>query len=142
RPPAQAYRRLRAISYRPGAAGHLAGRTGPHVQDCSGGALVKHCYFITGTDTEIGKTTIAAGLLHAARLRGLTTAAVKPVGAGCWRTAAGLRNDDALTLQAECFPPLDYALLNPVALEPAIAPHIAAAEAGLALNAASLAVDC
>ena len=103
---------------------------------------MKHCYFITGTDTEIGKTTIAAGLLHAARLRGLTTAAVKPVAAGCERTAAGLRNDDALTLQAECFPPLDYALLNPVALEPAIAPHIAAAEAGLALNAASLAVDC
>ncbi|GGI88706.1 dethiobiotin synthase [Halopseudomonas pertucinogena] len=103
---------------------------------------MKHCYFITGTDTEIGKTTIAAGLLHAARLRGLTTAAVKPVAAGCERTAAGLRNEDALTLQAECFPPLDYALLNPVALEPAIAPHIAATEAGLALNAASLAVDC
>src|SRR5690554_3076135 len=99
-------------------------------------------YFITGTDTEIGKTTIAAGLLHAARARGLTTAAVKPVAAGCERTADGLRNDDALALQAECVPPLAYQLLNPVALEPAIAPHIAAAEAGLELTAAQLAEAC
>lgn len=99
-------------------------------------------YFITGTDTEIGKTTIAAGLLHAARLQGLSTAAVKPIAAGCLRTAAGLRNDDALTLQAECAPALDYELLNPVALEPAIAPHIAAAEAGLQLHAGQLAEAC
>jgi len=99
-------------------------------------------YFVTGTDTEIGKTTIAAGLLHAARLRGLTTAAVKPVAAGCESTAAGLRNDDALALQAECVPPLDYDLLNPVALAPPIAPHIAAREAGLTLTAAQLAAAC
>ena len=99
-------------------------------------------YFITGTDTEIGKTTIAAGLLHAARQRGLSTAAVKPVAAGCMRTADGLRNDDALTLQAECVPALDYDLLNPVALEPAIAPHIAAIEAGLELTCEQLAGAC
>lgn len=103
---------------------------------------MSQCYFVTGTDTEIGKTTIAAGLLHAARQRGLTTAAVKPVAAGCQHTAAGLRNDDALTLQGECTPPLDYHLLNPVALEPPIAPHIAAAEAGIELTAAALAGDC
>ena len=99
-------------------------------------------YFVTGTDTEIGKTTIAAGLLHAARTRGLTTAAVKPVAAGCERTVDGLRNDDALTLMGECSPPLDYDLLNPVALEPAIAPHIAAAEAGLMLTAEQLTQAC
>ena len=99
-------------------------------------------YFVTGTDTEIGKTTVAAGLLHAARIRGLSTAAVKPVAAGCERTVAGLRNDDALTLMAECSPPLEYDLLNPVALEPAIAPHIAAAEAGLTLSAQQLAQAC
>jgi dethiobiotin synthetase len=39
-------------------------------------------YFVTGTDTEIGKTTIAAGLLHAARQQGLSTAAAKPVASG------------------------------------------------------------
>jgi dethiobiotin synthetase len=99
-------------------------------------------YFITGTDTEIGKTTIAAGLLHAARARGMTTAAVKPIAAGCVHTADGLRNDDALTLQAECAPPLDYQRLNPVALEPAIAPHIAAVEAGMEVTARQLATAC
>ncbi len=40
-------------------------------------------YFITGTDTDVGKTTIAAGLLHAARLAGKSTAAGKPVASGC-----------------------------------------------------------
>ena len=99
-------------------------------------------FFVAGTDTEIGKPTIAAGLLHAARIRGMSTAAVKPVAAGCARTAEGLRNDDALTLLAECSPPLAYDLLNPVALEPAIAPHIAAAEAGLTLAADQLAQAC
>ncbi|WP_163032289.1 ATP-dependent dethiobiotin synthetase BioD, partial [Pseudomonas viridiflava] len=48
-------------------------------------------YFITGTDTDVGKTTIAAGLLHAARQAGKTTAAGKPVASGCQVTPKGLR---------------------------------------------------
>lgn len=48
-------------------------------------------YFITGTDTDAGKTTVAAGLLHAARLKGLSTAAGKPVASGCVVTAQGLQ---------------------------------------------------
>lgn len=99
-------------------------------------------YFVTGTDTEIGKTTIAAGLLHAARQAGLTTAAVKPVAAGCERTAEGLRNDDALTLLAECYPPLAYELINPITLESAIAPHIAAREENVGLSVELLAGAC
>lgn len=99
-------------------------------------------FFITGTDTEIGKTTIAAALLHAARLQGLSTAAVKPVAAGCDDTADGLRNEDALALQAECVPPLEYALINPVALAPPIAPHLAAREAGVELTVGALAQAC
>ena len=55
-------------------------------------------FFVTGTDTEVGKTTIAAALLHAARLKGLSTAAAKPVASGCENTAEGLRNSDALAL--------------------------------------------
>ncbi|NVL47466.1 AAA family ATPase, partial [Pseudomonas syringae pv. actinidiae] len=51
-------------------------------------------YFITGTDTDAGKTTVAAGLLHAARLKGRSTAAGKPVASGCVMTAEGLRNSD------------------------------------------------
>lgn len=97
-----------------------------------------HAYFVTGTDTEVGKTTIAAGLLHAARLRGLSTAAAKPVASGCTRTTEGLRNDDALTLLAQCSLPLRYEEVNPLAFEPAIAPHLAAREVGVTMNVASL----
>jgi dethiobiotin synthetase len=95
-------------------------------------------YFITGTDTDAGKTTIASGLLHAARLAGLSTAAGKPVASGSAMTPHGLRNSDALALLAECSLPLAYDEINPVAFEPAIAPHLAAREAGVALSVSSL----
>lgn len=95
-------------------------------------------FFITGTDTDIGKTTVAAGLLRAARNRDLTTAAAKPLASGCHRAGTALRNSDALILQRECHPPLPYALINPYAFEPAIAPHVAAREAGIALTVADL----
>lgn len=95
-------------------------------------------FFVTGTDTEIGKTTIAAGLLHAARMSGLTTAAAKPVASGCARTADGLRNEDALALLGESTLALRYEEVNPLAFEPAIAPHLAAREAGVQLDVASL----
>lgn len=97
-----------------------------------------HAYFVTGTDTEIGKTTIAAGLLHAARRAGLSTAAAKPVASGCVATAEGLRNDDALALLGQCSLPLRYEEVNPLAFAPAIAPHLAAREAGVRLDVASL----
>ncbi|MDD0845277.1 dethiobiotin synthase [Pseudomonas sp. Gutcm_11s] len=99
---------------------------------------MSQAFFITGTDTEIGKTTIAAGLLHAARRAGLSTAAAKPVASGCVRTAAGLRNDDALALLAQCSLALGYDEVNPFAFEPAIAPHLAAREAGVELSVARL----
>lgn len=95
-------------------------------------------FFIAGTDTDVGKTTVACGLLHAARGYGLSTAAIKPVASGCERTAAGLRNGDALALLGECSPALAYAEVNPFAFEPAIAPHLAAREAGVSLAVADL----
>ena len=95
-------------------------------------------YFITGTDTDVGKTTVAAGLLYAARTAGLSTAAGKPVASGCEKTAQGLRNADALALMAQCTIGLKYDEVNPLAFEPAIAPHIAAREAGVALTVQSL----
>ncbi|UTW06352.1 dethiobiotin synthase [Pseudomonas benzenivorans] len=97
-----------------------------------------YAYFVTGTDTEIGKTTIAAGLLHAARGAGLSTAAAKPVASGCERTVDGLRNEDALALLGECSLALRYEEVNPLAFEPAIAPHLAAREAGVVLDVATL----
>ncbi|PTS83387.1 dethiobiotin synthase [Pseudomonas sp. HMWF032] len=101
---------------------------------------MSQAFFVTGTDTEIGKTTIAAGLLHAARLRGWSTAAAKPVASGCVRTADGLRNDDALALLGECTLALRYEEVNPLAFEPAIAPHLAAREVGVLLDVAALQV--
>lgn len=96
-------------------------------------------FFVTGTDTDVGKTTIAAGLLRAARLAGLSTAAVKPLASGCEAGADGLRNSDALALLAECSLPLSYAEVNPFAFAPAIAPHLAAREAGVQLKVEALA---
>lgn len=95
-------------------------------------------FFITGTDTEVGKTTIAAALLHAARRAGLSTAAAKPVASGCDHTADGLRNSDALALLGQCSLSMRYEQVNPFAFEPAVAPHLAAREAGVELSVAKL----
>lgn len=96
-------------------------------------------FFVTGTDTEVGKTTVSAGLLHSARRAGLSTAAAKPVASGCEPGPDGLRNADALALLGECSLALRYEEVNPLALEPAIAPHLAAREAGVELSVAALA---
>ncbi|MDP5210925.1 dethiobiotin synthase [Microbulbifer sp. 2205BS26-8] len=99
-------------------------------------------YFVAGTDTEVGKTFVSAALLTAAANAGLQTAAVKPVASGCARTEAGLRNGDALLLQGAMTLELDYQQVNPFALEPPIAPHIAAIEAGKQLSVSRMAGIC
>lgn len=86
--------------------------------------------FITGTDTEIGKTHAACGLIRAARGAGLTVAAFKPVAAGCEQTPAGLRNADAEALIRACGADLPYETVNPYAFAEPVAPHLAAADAG------------
>lgn len=91
-------------------------------------------YFITGTDTDAGKTLIASALLARARRDGLTTLGLKPVASGCENTGEGLRNADALSLMAHTSPATDYATINPFAFEPAIAPHLAAQRAGCDLD--------
>ena len=100
---------------------------------------MSRAYFITGTDTGVGKTSVAVALLQAAAKHGLSTAAVKPVAAGCEMTVEGLRNDDALQLHQACTLALTYEQINPFALEPAIAPHFAATREGLRLDARGLA---
>ena len=104
--------------------------------------MAKQWLFITGTDTEVGKTVVACGFLAAANQQGLRTAAIKPVAAGCAVTEQGMTNSDALQLQAAASHKLSYQQINPVALEPAIAPHIAAAEAGLRMSASRLVGYC
>lgn len=95
--------------------------------------------FVTGTDTEIGKTVVTCGMLFRLREAGYAVAGMKPVAAGCRRTPEGLRNEDAEAMQAVVGPRFSYDEINPYALEPAIAPHLAAADAGVELDLARLA---
>lgn len=103
---------------------------------------MKQSYFVTGTDTDSGKTLVSAALLHRWTAQGLATLGIKPVAAGCERIDGELKNADALALMAEASIELLYAQVNPVALEAAIAPHIAAAQAGVNLNADRLLAYC
>ncbi|MEE8058376.1 MAG: dethiobiotin synthase [Pseudomonadales bacterium] len=104
--------------------------------------MAKHKFFIAGTDTHVGKTLVATGILAAANAKGLSTVAMKPVAAGCEETSDGLRNDDALLLQHTMSLQLPYEQVNPVALKPAIAPHLAADQAGKRLQVSQLVGYC
>lgn len=95
--------------------------------------------FVTGTDTEIGKTWVATALVDALRSRGLRVGVMKPVASGATATAAGLRNDDALALMTAASKaaeqhPSSYEEVNPYCFLPPISPHLAAAEAGVAIE--------
>ena len=87
-------------------------------------------WFITGTDTGVGKTLIACALMAALARAGHQVVGMKPVASGARRTPAGLRNTDAEALHAASNVGGDYADVNPYCFEPAIAPHLAAEEAG------------
>lgn len=87
-------------------------------------------YFLTGTDTEVGKTIASCALLQAANQQGLKTAGYKPVASGSERTPAGLRNNDALLLQANSSLPLPYNWVNPLVFEAATSPHIVSQKMG------------
>ncbi|MDB5798975.1 MAG: bioD [Paucimonas sp.] len=83
-------------------------------------------WFITGTDTEIGKTLVASALLHALAASGVRAAGMKPVAAGaCWRDGAW-HNEDADLLAASASVSLSPELLTPCLLREPMAPHIAA----------------
>ena len=95
-------------------------------------------FFITGTDTGVGKTRIAGALCRGLAARGTRVAAMKPVASGCELTPEGLRNEDALALLAAMNVRARYSDVNPYAFAPAIAPHIAAREAGVDIDFAVL----
>ncbi|HEV8644760.1 MAG TPA: dethiobiotin synthase [Burkholderiales bacterium] len=87
-------------------------------------------YFVTGTDTGVGKTRIATALLRAFARRGLRAVGMKPVAAGCEQADGALVSEDvtALTAASTVAAPVD--LINPYRFQPAIAPHLAAELAG------------
>jgi dethiobiotin synthetase len=90
--------------------------------------------FVTGTDTGVGKTRMATALCRKFVGAGRRVAAMKPVASGCVPTPDGLRSEDAMALQGAMNVRAPYAEINPYAFEPAIAPHIAAMEAGCAIE--------
>lgn len=90
--------------------------------------------FITGTDTGVGKTWISAGIMSLLKAQGQSVIGMKPVASGCEVTEHGLRNEDALILQQQGSIDIDYIQINPYAFAPAIAPHIAAQQAGITIN--------
>src|SRR5579863_7585563 len=91
-------------------------------------------FFVTGTDTGVGKTLISAALTRALVARGLRVAVMKPVASGSGPTAEGPRNSDALTLMAAANVPAPYEVVNPYCFLPPISPHIAAREAGVSID--------
>ncbi len=90
--------------------------------------------FVTGTDTEVGKTEVTLGLMTALRASGSTVLGMKPVASGCKETAEGLRNSDALRISSVASNEVAYELINPFAFEPAVAPHLAAAQASTKIS--------
>ncbi|NOZ38149.1 MAG: dethiobiotin synthase [Gammaproteobacteria bacterium] len=90
--------------------------------------------FVTGTDTEVGKTVVSVALLNMLKRQGLSTVAMKPVASGAKKINDQFINDDALKLQQAAVIDAPYAQLNPYVFPAAIAPHIAAAQAGIEID--------
>lgn len=98
-------------------------------------------YFVTGTDTDVGKTVATVLLLDALKSLNKSTLGIKPISAGCELTNDGLRNEDALKLQAASSIKADYQVINPIAYAPFIAPHIAASQVNEHIDMSQL-QDC
>ncbi len=88
-------------------------------------------YFVTGTDTDVGKTLVSCALLHGYAAQGKRVAGMKPVAAGC--NAAG-QSEDVLCLCAASNIQADRRQVNPYAFAPAVAPHLAARLAGIRIS--------
>ncbi len=92
--------------------------------------------FVAGTDTGVGKTLVACALLQGLAVSGLRAVGMKPVAAGAVRRAGGWHHEDVAQLQRAGNVEVTPAMMNPYCFEPAIAPHIAAQEAGVPIRMA------
>ena len=93
-------------------------------------------FFVTGTDTGVGKTVVAAALARAFAARGRRVAVMKPVASGAEPTAEGFRSADALALMAAANVPAPYETVNPYCFRPPVSPHIAAQECAAVIELA------
>jgi dethiobiotin synthetase len=94
--------------------------------------------FITGTDTDVGKTVVACALVRGLRSEGCRVEVMKPVASGAARTADGWRNADALALMEAAGTLAPYGTVNPYCFEPPVSPHIAAKEAGIEVDTSTI----
>jgi dethiobiotin synthetase len=90
--------------------------------------------FITGTDTEVGKTVVARLIVRSLVASGVRVAVMKPVAAGGFMTADGPRNEDALGLLADSNVALPYETVNPYCLAAPVSPHLAARDSGVTIE--------
>ena len=95
-----------------------------------------HGFFVTGTDTGAGKTLVACGLLRAHAAMGMRAVGMKPVAAGASVEDGRLTNADVRALELAGNVAAPGELVNPYCFEPPIAPHIAAAQAGVNIDLA------
>ena len=102
-------------------------------------AKSKHAFFVTGTDTDVGKTYIAKALVQHFVDLGYQAIGMKPVAAGCELVDGALLNDDVAQLMAVSNVQAPVAQVNPYAFAPAIAPHIAAEQAHVEISLALIA---
>ncbi len=103
---------------------------------------MSRAFFVTGSDTAVGKTLISNALLKLANEQGYKTLGLKPVSAGCYLRNGEQVNEDAWELMHSASVNLEYPAVNPVALREPMAPHIAAQREGVTLNAQALAEHC
>jgi len=96
-------------------------------------------YFVTGTDTDVGKTLISCALLHGFAAAGKRVVGMKPVAAGCDEQD---HNDDAQRLRAASNVLASYGQVNPYCFTQAAAPHLAARFAGVRINLERIVTSC
>lgn len=104
------------------------------------------CVFVTGTDTDCGKTHVAVSIIKSLQEECLLTCGFKPIASGARAASKAdvqslhavalgdMVNEDAVRLSNASQLNIPYATLNPYCLEPAIAPHVAALEAGIEVS--------
>jgi dethiobiotin synthetase len=97
-----------------------------------------HGFFVTGTDTGVGKTLVCCALLYGFAALGKSVIGMKPVAAGAIRSADELVNDDVALLRAASNVEAPPQLVNPYCFESPIAPHLAAEQAGAAIDLATI----
>lgn len=100
-------------------------------------------WFVTGTDTGVGKTLVACALMVHLRQRYQRIAGMKPVAAGSERGPTGAwSNEDVQALQAAATAELPLSLVNPYLLQAPVSPHIAAQREGVTLSLAPIQNAC